>query len=657
MELLAYWKVIRKRWALILAIGLLGVGAAIFIEVRQAPQYRTTTTLFLNPAAANPLLPYQATKTVQSVANTYIEFMRTRSFADLVAQQSGLALSSEQVILALAAQYIPDTQFFRITATFTDPAAAQIIANTAAQTLIAENAALQQAEQAQIQSQRNQDPERQQLTELRDALRDELTLHSDRITEIRDQVTNLELRSPSERNDERLTDLRTELVSLQQVRTETLNSLAQVQSAMVVGIGSSNTTDTAVIVDAAPLPAFAVPRPFVRTVLVWLVFGLAVGVALAMGLEYLDYTVRSPEDLENAYGLPVQGVVGVVTGRRNRVEGQADPSYQLTASDPRGPIAESIRSLRTSVQIASLTRPLRSLLVTSAGPAEGKTFVASNLAVSMAQNGNTVILVDLDLRKPSLHSAFGLPREPGFTNLVLGHEADILAAIQPQLNTIVQRARNSEFLQRQAVLVGEEQASKLSLAHIKNLLRSVETDDFAVKALIADVRRRIEQSDDLSGFLQPTDVPNLRLLSCGTIPPHPSELLGSVRAAQVMERLKDFADIVIFDSPPAAIVTDAVIMAPRADAILQVVHAGNTRIDLMRRCRAIIEKANGQLLGPVLNQVRLSDMGSYSYYYYYGYGQKTNGHRSGKREKLVESLQHQWQNGKSEPNGSPTERE
>jgi Mrp family chromosome partitioning ATPase len=82
--------------------------------------------------------------------------------------------------------------------------------------------------------------------------------------------------------------------------------------------------------------------------------------------------------------------------------------------------------------------------------------------------------------------------------------------------------------------------------------------------------------------------------------------------------------MVIFDSPPAGIVTDAVIVAPRVDAILHVVRAGYTRIDLIRRCKAMLEQAAGpgKILGPVLNQVRLRDMGSYSYYYYYGYGEK-----------------------------------
>jgi capsular exopolysaccharide synthesis family protein len=360
-------------------------------------------------------------------------------------------------------------------------------------------------------------------------------------------------------------------------------------------------------------------------VIVSLILSLGAGVALALGLEFLDYTVKSPESLERAYGVPAQGVVGVVPGQNQRIEGKANPAYQLTVSAPQSPAAESVRSLRTSVQIAGLNRSIRSILITSAGPGEGKTFIAANLAVSIAQYGGSVILVDLDLRKPTLHGAFGLPREPGFTNLVIGRDGDTLETIRPQIDTILQRAHNRDALRHQG---GVAAGLSLSLTSARSLLQDVETDDPEVKLMIADVHHQIDRSDDFAGYLQPSGVPNLRVLTCGTIPPNPSELLGSPRAAALMARLEEIADVVVYDSPPAGIVTDAVILAPRMDAIIQVVRAGKTRIDLMRRCKTMIEHASGKLLGPVLNQVRLSEMGSYSYYYYYGYSDKSNDRRS-----------------------------
>jgi len=132
------------------------------------------------------------------------------------------------------------------------------------------------------------------------------------------------------------------------------------------------------------------------------------------------------------------------------------------------------------------------------------------------------------------------------------------------------------------------------------------------------------------------------VLPCGTVPPNPAELLGSPRAAQVMEQLKEHADVVIYDSPPAATVTDAVVMSSQVDAVLQVVQAGRTRRDLVVRSRAILEKVGARVLGPVLNRVSLSDLGYYSYYYY-GYYRDGHERESEERSGLRRLLPRRWQ--------------
>ncbi|MFV9504983.1 MAG: Wzz/FepE/Etk N-terminal domain-containing protein [Oscillochloridaceae bacterium umkhey_bin13] len=636
MQLLDYWRIIRKRWLLVLALTVLATAYAVVQVVSYVPVYRTSTTLFLNPAASNPLLPLQATQTMQATANTYIQFMRTRSFATLVAEQSGLALSPGNVLAALSAEYIPDTQFFVISATHVDPNAAQVIANTAAETLIAENTARRQVEQAQLESQLGRNPERQRLIELRDRLQEELDLYNQRIDNTREQIASLEARAPSERNNQRLTELRAELIQLLATRSATLNSLAQVQAGLAQGsstAGAATSTSTAVIVDPAILPALPQPQPVTRTLLTWIIFGMLAGIALAVALEYLDYTVRTPEALEQTYGMPTMGVIGLVGGRRKTPElpNAPNPIYRITVSDPRSPTAESIRSLRTSVQVAALSRPLRTLMVTSAGPSEGKTFVAANLAVSMAQYGNTVVLVDLDLRKPKIHTVFGMQREPGFTNLVIGHEADTLAAIKPHVYELAERLQQRVGARGEVLVANEEGGHQLTMSLVQRLIRRAETEAPELAGMVAELRAQLARSDDPTPYLRTTEIPNLFVLPCGTLPPQPSELLGSPRAVQVMERLNSYADLVIYDTPPSGIVTDAVVLAPRMDAVLQVVRAGATRIDMIRRSKATLQQTGAHMLGPVLNQVKLADMGSYSYYYYYGYGTEgTRNKRNGK---------------------------
>jgi len=136
------------------------------------------------------------------------------------------------------------------------------------------------------------------------------------------------------------------------------------------------------------------------------------GVSAAFLLEYLDDTIRSPEDVKQA--LPV-GVLGALP-RLKETDGQIP---LVVAEHPLQPVSEAFRSLRTSIQFSSLDQPARTLLVTSPLPTDGKTFTAANLATVMAQGGSSVILVDADLRHPMLHRLFGLPKEPGLTAALL----------------------------------------------------------------------------------------------------------------------------------------------------------------------------------------------------------------------------------------------
>jgi polysaccharide biosynthesis transport protein len=556
MELLEYWHIIRKRlWLLLLLMTIGGSGMAYYMY-QQPPQYRSTTTLYLNPAAASTLLTYSYDG-LQAMSRTYSEFIKTRSFAHRVSQELDGALSEGRVSQALSTEYVVDTQFFRINATYTDPQLAQSLANTAARVLIDENIARQQAEQEQREAQSKPNPERERLEQMRTNLQHEIDLYNDQLQTLQSQLNQLKAEPESQQINQQILNVQQQLGNVSSLRMSAMTGLADAQASLTSTANNIQPSlDTAVVVDAAPLPSLPLPRRLVEYTLVALLASLAVGGGIAFLIEYMDYTIKRPELVEPAYGAPAQGVIGISRrGGRGR-----SPAELITLSDPHSPVSESFRALRTGVSVAGLALPLRSLMITSARPGEGKTFVAANLAVSLAQNGTRVILVDADLRKPSLHYLFDLPLDPGFTDLVL-------------------------------------------------------KSDIAI--------------DDV---LQVTPVENLRVLTCGIIPPNPAELLGSERAAAVMEQLSQHADIVIFDTAPAATVTDAVVIAPRVDAVLHVIQAGGTRIDLVRGCKAILERGGARILGPVLNQVRLSELQSYSFYYSYSYYDKDH-QRKGKQAK------------------------
>ncbi|MBI5956453.1 MAG: CpsD/CapB family tyrosine-protein kinase [Chloroflexi bacterium] len=217
----------------------------------------------------------------------------------------------------------------------------------------------------------------------------------------------------------------------------------------------------------------------------------------------------------------------------------------VTVTNPRSPVSEAFRTLRTNIQFSSLDRPLKTILVTSTDPGEGKSTVLANLAVTMAQSGLRTVVADCDLRRPSQHQLFGLSNINGLTSMMVG-------------NAPMERAS-----------------------------------------------------------FQDTAVPNLRLLASGPLPPNPSELLGSRRMGEIIAFLKDQADLVLFDAPPIIAVTDAAVLASKVDGVLLVVNAGKTKRDLARRAKLLLDKVNANVLGVVLNNVKLE---ASLYRYYAGQG-------------------------------------
>ncbi|MFC2015984.1 Wzz/FepE/Etk N-terminal domain-containing protein, partial [Chloroflexota bacterium] len=226
MELLLHWRTIKKRlWLIVLLAVLAAAGAAYYVQL-QVPLYTTTTTLFLNSGVSSPILPWDLRASLQSLADTYVEYMRTRSFAGLVAAELETPLSQGAIVGALSSQLVPDTQFFKIRAVHPDPRQAQALANTAAQVLISENVSRQQAQRQQLESQR--DParalERQRLAELQTALEEEQDYTADRIANLQAQIADLETRPPSEETDQHILDLRGELVTYQSLRVDLFGS-------------------------------------------------------------------------------------------------------------------------------------------------------------------------------------------------------------------------------------------------------------------------------------------------------------------------------------------------------------------------------------------------------------------------------------------------
>jgi polysaccharide biosynthesis transport protein len=312
------------------------------------------------------------------------------------------------------------------------------------------------------------------------------------------------------------------------------------------------------------------PKPMRSAVLGGFV-GLLLGLGIAFLREQLDDRIRSREDAERANGLPVLVEIP------NDDQAGKQPDRLAVASDPRGHLAESVRSLRTNLDFIGVDQPIKRIVVTSPGPGDGKSMVAANLAAMYAQAGYKTILVSSDLRRPRLEAMFGIERRmPGLPEVIT------------QTGPVPANGNGN----------GNGADSKRS----------------ARWALLA------------------TDIPGLFVLPAGTPPPNPAELLGSRRMDEVLEDLSDAADMVILDTPPLLAVTDAAVVAPKVDAVLIVNALNETRRGAAQRARETIENSGVRITGLVLNKVDPTSGSYYGYYGYYGETEERPKRRLGRRK-------------------------
>jgi len=305
------------------------------------------------------------------------------------------------------------------------------------------------------------------------------------------------------------------------------------EASLSSGINVSN----AQIVDGASIPGAPIRPDRTQNVLLAMIAGLLGGIFAAFFVEYMDDTVKTPEDIEKVLALPFLGYVPTT----NAEEG---PIYMF--SGPHAAVAESYRTIRTSVMLSSVEeQPLQVLLVTSSTPNEGKTTTATNLAVAMAQMGERVLLIDTDMRRHNLHKIFGLDNLIGISDMVIDH-ANVATAIR-------------------------------TLSHI----------------------------------------PNLHVITGGTLAPNPSELLGSHSMRELIASLRTTYDRIILDSPPLMAFSDSLVLSRIADGVVFVVWGGKTGKDLIKKSTQGIAGVNGRILGVVLNNVSMTKKNSYYYNPYY----------------------------------------
>jgi succinoglycan biosynthesis transport protein ExoP len=333
------------------------------------------------------------------------------------------------------------------------------------------------------------------------------------------------------------------------------------EAGIAEGLKSSNLR----VVDPAMIPSYPARPAKARNIALAFLVGLVGGIGLALLREYLDNTVKTPDDIETLTRLPSLAVVpafGDGGSRKRRMGFFGEPStnghdkrIELVAQHlPKSQMSEAFRALRTALLLSQPDHPPQVILVTSALPREGKTTAAANLAVTLAQLGDKTVLVDGDLRKPGVGRLLNLG--PG------------------------------------------------KYAGLSSYLAGVSTLDLVTVP-------------------HPT-IPNLAAIPTGPLPPNPADLLSSHKLADAIAELRTKYKFVVIDSPPIMAATDAVILSVQADGVLLVVRSGETPKEAFMRTRDLLISVKSRLLGVVLNAVDATAPDyyySYRYYpYSYGYG-------------------------------------
>ncbi len=492
--------ILRRRGPWIFLCVVLVGGTAFGLSKHQTKKYTATASLVFNNTQTNLQaagLQAVSTNNQQALQNTNVKLVQLGDMAARTALRLGGGLTRQAVLNDLSVSAQGESNIVTISATSTSPTRATDIANTYAGLFVAE----QQNANHQYYS---------------SALK----------------LVNKQLAAMSPR--QRLSPAALALEG----RAQSLGVLAELRSGNVQ------------VAEPATVPTSPSSPKTSRNTVLGVVLGLLLGLGVAFLLERLDRRIREPKDLETIYALPLLGVVPESTAlsRSSRRGGEE------RAALPPGE-SEAFHLIRAHLRYFNVDRELRALMVVSAAPGDGKTTVARHLAGAAARMGSRVLLVEVDLRRPTIAQQLDIPSGPGLSDVLIG-----------------------------AIPMNEA------------------TQSIELEASPGDGSRR-----------RALDV----LVAGAVLPPNPAELIESHAMQTVLEQAKSKYDLIVIDTPPLTAVSDAFPLLRRVDGVIIVGRVGRNRRDVAERLHETLTGAGAPLLGVVANGVKASGPGSYAYAYDY----------------------------------------
>ena len=541
MEFQAYFRILRRWLWLVIAAAIVTGGIAFMLNANRVTLYRAQATLMIGTFIESPNPNYSDIRTGIDLATTYVELVATRPILQGAVDALGLDIPAEFLGGFVSARSVENTSLIVITVTYTDPVLVSDIANAVAEELVSQSPTNLTAEQqGQIAFLNGQ-------LEILNVLVEEL---QQRLIQI---ASELEVATDS-----------AEISRLAQERDTALEQFNQAQGniaqfASTIAQIQQRINSIQIVEEASPL-AIPIVSGGSANVVLGAALGAVAAFVVAVIIEYIDDTIRNTEDATRVLGLPILGTI-VRYGNKAR----AYKDMLMTRFPPMSPIQEGYRAARTNVLYTVAKGETGVFVVTSANPQEGKTVTASNLAISMAMSGLSVILIDADLRRPRLHETFMLENTVGLTTLLFS---------DPDTEPTENGAGDVEF-----------------------------------PSLPKSFRECVQHSG----------IGKLYILTSGFIPSNPNEILASASMAKWVEVLRKSPDIhvIIFDSPPTLAAADSAVLAANVDAkVIMVVDRGSTRFGAAKRTKEQFAQLDVPILGIIMNRFNPRDE---NYGYHYGY--------------------------------------
>jgi succinoglycan biosynthesis transport protein ExoP len=332
------------------------------------------------------------------------------------------------------------------------------------------------------------------------------------------------------------------------------------------------------VIERASVPSRPISPNYRSNIIVGILSGILVGLIMAFVTESLDTSIGRIDDLEDLLKVPVLGIIPSTSLEKQKKfkfrfkkkesvsEGEPISKRLITLFDPSSVTAEAYKSLRTNLDLTGLKKHGTTIVITSSAPEEGKTQTLCNLAVTMAQAGQKVLIIGSDFRKPAIHKLFGLKRSPGLTEILLGN-----IAWKKTVNT-------------------------------------------ATDMLLGGLEYEL--------ILRTPGIENLHIITSGEYSANPTELLSFPEMDALIQEFKQNFDVILFDSPPTLPVTDSAILGSKVDSVIIVYQAGKTSRHALLRTKVQLENIKVKILGVVINNLKarlIEDVTPYQRYRYYGY--------------------------------------